>query len=238
MAAGSNARSRDARAKAAELVRQQKARDRRRRLIAVWSGIAVAVVVGVVVAGVIIGNAKPNSSAAANAVPTAAPTVAHGAESAPPWNAPADPTPRAKAAGLQMLSAEGTVEHIHSHLTVTVDGAKVAVPALLGIDESAGSISPLHTHDASGIVHVESPVATSFTLGQVFTEWNVALATGRIGSYSTADGRAITVFVDRKPYTGDPAAITLADHEDIDIVVTRAGVKATAPAAFTWPAGY
>ncbi|MFF1635135.1 hypothetical protein [Leifsonia sp. NPDC058248] len=240
MAAGSNARSRDARAKAAELLRQQKARDRRRRLVAVWSGIAAVVIVGGVVTGVIVGNAKPSSSAAAAAasVPTVAPTVAHGAESAPPWKAPTDPSARAKAAGLQMLSSEGTVEHIHSHLTVTVDGKKVAVPALLGIDESAGSISPLHTHDESGIVHVESPVKASFTLGQVFTEWNVALATGRIGSYSTADGRAITVFVDGKPYTGDPAAITLADHEDIDIVVTQSGVTASAPAAFTWPAGY
>ncbi len=137
-----------------------------------------------------------------------------------------------------MLTAEGTVEHIHSHLSVTVDGSTVAVPALLGIDESAGSISPLHTHDNSGIVHVESPVKASFTLGQVFTEWNVALATDRIGAYSAADGHTVTVFVGGKAFAGDPASITLADHEDIDVVVTKTGVTASAPAAFTWPSGY
>ncbi len=175
---------------------------------------------------------------AAAAVPSVAPTSASGADSAPPWNAPADPSARAKAAGLTMLSAEGTVEHIHSHLTVTVDGKAVTVPALLGIDEANASISPLHTHDTSGIVHIESPVKATFTLGQVFTEWDVALSTGKIGSYSAASGDTVTTFVDGKPVTGDPAAVTLANHEDIDIVVTKAGETATAPAAFTWPAGY
>ena len=137
-----------------------------------------------------------------------------------------------------MLSAEGTVEHIHSHLSVTVDGKGVTVPALLGIDEQNAAISPLHTHDASGIVHIESPVKATFTLGQVFTEWNVALAGGKIGSYSAASGETVTTFVDGKPVTGNPAAITLANHEDIDIVVTKSDQTATAPAAFTWPAGY
>lgn len=236
-----NERSREskaaARAKSAELLRQQRVRDRRRRML-VWGGGALAVVlVGGVVTSVIVANAGSKPTAAA-AVPSVAPTVASGAESAPPWNAPSDPSARAKAAGLTMLSSEGTVEHIHSHLSVTVDGAKVEVPALLGIDEQAASISPLHTHDQSGIVHVESPVKASFTLGQVFTEWDVALASGRIGSYSAASGDTVTTFVGGKPVTGDPAAITLADHEDIDIVVTKSGEQPTAPAAFTWPAGY
>lgn len=237
-----NERSREskaaARAKSAELLRQQRVRDRRRRML-VWGGGALAVVlVGGVVTSVIVANSGAKPTAAAAAVPSVAPTVASGAESAPPWNAPSDPSARAKAAGLTMLSSEGTVEHIHSHLSVTVDGAKVEVPALLGIDEQAASISPLHTHDQSGIVHVESPVKAAFTLGQVFTEWNVALASGRIGSYSAASGDTVTTFVGGKPVTGDPAAITLADHEDIDIVVTKSGKQPTAPAAFTWPAGY
>jgi len=236
-----NERSREAkaaaRARSAELIRQQKLRDRRRRAL-VWGGGGVAVVlVGAIVTSVIVANAGSKAADAA-AVPSVAPTVAAGAESAPPWNAPSDPAARAKAAGLTMLSSEGTVEHIHSHLSVTVDGANVQVPALLGIDEKAASISPLHTHDTSGIVHVESPVKTTFTLGQVFTEWDVALASGRIGSYSAASGDTVTTFVDGKPATGDPAAITLADHEDIDIVVTASGTSATPPAPFSWPAGY
>ena len=226
-----------ARAKAAAMLEAQRRRERRNRLL-LWTGVGVGVVlVGGVVGGAIVANAHSKSTADAAAQHTA-PTSASGADSSPPWNAPADPSARAKAAGLAMLSSEGTVEHIHSHLSVTVDGKPVAVPALVGIDETNAQISPLHTHDQSGIVHVESPVKATFTLGQVFTEWNVALATGKIGSYSSASGDTVTTFVDGKPVAGDPAAITLADHEDIDIVVTKSGEKATAPAAFTWPAGY
>ncbi|WP_345763159.1 hypothetical protein [Diaminobutyricibacter sp. McL0608] len=242
MSDSKNARTREAkaaaRAKAAELLAQQRRRERRNRVL-LWSGVGVAVIlVGGVVGGVIVANANAAGKAPAAAGSSSAPTSASGAESSPPWAAPADPGARAKAAGLTMLSSEGTVEHIHSHLSVTVDGKTVKVPALLGIDEANAQISPLHTHDETGIVHVESPVKTTFTLGQVFTEWNVALAAGRIGSYSSASGDTVTTFVDGKPITGDPAAITLADHEDIDIVVTKSGETATAPAAFSWPAGY
>lgn len=236
-----------ARARSAELLREQRRRERRRRVL-IWGGGAVAVlIVAGVIAGVLVNansastaaaDGKPAATATPAAPPSAAPTTASGAETAAPWAAPADPGARAKAAGLTMLSAEGTVEHIHSHLSVTVDGKAVPVPALLGIDERAASISPLHTHDDSGIIHVESPVKTTFTLGQVFTEWDVALAPGRIGAYSSASGETVTTFVDGKPVSGDPAAITLANHEDIDIVVTKSGETPTAPAAFTWPAGY
>ena len=240
-----NERSREAkaaaRAKSAELLRRQRAQERRRRMLVWGSGILAVVVVGGIIASVIAANAgaKPTAQAS-GAAPTAstAPATASGAQSVPPWNAPSDPSARAKAAGLTMLSSEGTAEHIHSHLTVTVRGKAVRVPALIGIDEQAASISPLHTHDESGIVHVESPVKQPFTLGQVFTEWDVALAPGRIGSYSAGSGDTVTTFVNGKPVTGDPAAIALADHEDIDIVVTTGGAKASPPAPFSWPAGY
>ena len=237
-----NERSREAkaaaRAKSAELLRQQRAKERRRRMLVWGGGILAVLIVGAVITSVIVANAGAKPAAQTSAVPSVAPTIASGRQTPPPWPAPSDPSARAKAAGLTMLKSEGTVEHIHSHLSVTVYGKPVQVPALIGIDEQAASISPLHTHDETGIVHVESPVKATFTLGQVFTEWDVALAPGRIGSYSTASGDTVTTFVGGKPNTGDPAAITLADHEDIDIVVTRAGEKATPPAPFTWPAGY
>jgi len=236
-----NGRSRDAkakvRAKAAELLREQRVRDRRRRILIWGSSAGVVIILGAVITAAIMSNATPGTAGAA-AVPSAVPTSANGAESAPPWAAPSDPAARAKAAGVGMLSTEGTVEHIHSHLSVTVDGKAQTVPALLGIDEQDGQISPLHTHDTSGIVHIESPVKATFTLGQVFTEWDVALSSDRIGKYSSGSGDTVTTFVDGKVAPGNPAAITLADHEDIDIVVTKAGTKATPPSAFTWPAGY
>jgi hypothetical protein len=237
MPSGSSSRNRDAQRKAAEMLRAQRLRERRRRILS-WSiGTAVIVIAAAAITSVIVLNAKTATTSAAD-TSTTAPTVARGARSAPPWNAPGDPTARAKAAGLSMLSAEGTVEHIHSHLSLSVNGRAVTVPALLGIDQRANTISPLHTHDTSGIVHVESPVRATFTLGQVFTEWNVALDATHLGSYTSGGDTTITTFVDGKKFTGDPASIVLVDHEDIDIVVAPSSQTVTAPAAFTWPAGY
>ena len=54
---------------------------------------------------------------------------------APPW--PADAVglqARLEADGLQVLTAEGQVQHTHQHLDVYVDGAHVDVPADIGID--------------------------------------------------------------------------------------------------------
>ncbi len=237
MPSGSSAHGREARRKAAQMLREQHARERRRRILTWLIAGVVAVIAIAAVTVTITLNAKPTASTAAG-VPATPAHTASGATIAPPWAAPADPTARAKAAGLGMLGAEGTVEHIHSHLGVEVDGKAVTVPALIGIDENAQTISPLHTHDTSGIIHVESPVKATFTLGQFFTEWNVALGTSRLGSLGPATGETVTTFVDGKKTTGNPAAITLTDHEDIDIVVTRPGTTATAPAAFNWPAGY
>lgn len=226
-----------ARQKAAAVVAAQKTKERRRR-VALWSGAGVAVVA--VVAGTVIGvnSMHPASAAGTAASATGTVSAAAGSTQAPPWAAPADASARAQAAGLSMLTAEGTAEHIHTHLSVSVDGKAVTVPAEVGIDESAQLISPLHTHDTSGIVHVESPVLKTFTLGEFFTEWDVALSSNRLGSYATGDGYSVTTFVNGKKASGDPADIKLAEHEDVDIVIAKGAAAATAPAAFSWPAGY
>ena len=144
-----------------------------------------------------------------------------------------------RAAGLSMLTAEGTALHIHQHLSITVDGKAVAVPADLGIDQAAQQLSALHTHDTSGILHVESPVQRTFHLDQAFAEWDVRLAPGEIGPYVNGrGGTRVAVFVDGAPYPGDPRDIVLTSHQDIDVVVTTDGTAPKAPAAFTWPSGY
>ena len=183
------------------------------------------------------------ATAAATAVKTgdrtAATSAAAGRTTAAPWALPTDVESAVRSAGLSMLTAEGTALHIHQHLSITIDGKAVSVPAELGIDAAAQQLSALHTHDTSGILHVESPVQRTFHLDQAFAEWDVRLAKGALGPY--VDGRngvRIGVFVNRKAYTGDPRNIVLTEHEDIDVVITTDGSTPTAPAAFIWPSGY
>ena len=111
------------------------------------------------------------------------------------------------------------------------------MPADLGIDEATQQLSAIHTHDTSGVVHVESPEIRAFHLGQVFTEWDVRLAPGALGPYVNGkDGVVLAVFVNQRRYGGDPRKITLTRHEDIDFVVTH-GAAPVAPPTFRWPSG-
>jgi hypothetical protein len=50
--------------------------------------------------------------------------------------------------------------------------------------------SPIHTHDTSGIVHIESPTVRPFTLGQFFDVWGVRFTSDCIGGDCNSRGCA------------------------------------------------
>jgi hypothetical protein len=60
-------------------------------------------------------------------------------------------------------------EHIHPLLTINIDGQNVPIPAGIGIGPD-GNL-PIHTHDSSGIIHVESTKKLPFRLQDFFTIW-------------------------------------------------------------------
>jgi hypothetical protein len=155
---------------------------------------------------------------------------------------PADPPglqQRLEAAGLQVLTAEGQVQHTHQHLDLFVDGERAAVPAGIGIDTTAGIIAPVHTHDATGIIHVESPVVRAFTLGEVFDVWGVKFDAHCLGDTCDGNGRVLLVFVNGRPVTGDPRALVLESHLEIVVAIgTTAQLPSPMPSSYEFPAGY
>ncbi len=92
---------------------------------------------------------------------------------APPWALGDRQADRIEAAGLPRLKAEGSKVHYHAHLDVFYNGEAVLVPSGIGIDLDEEVISPLHTHTAAGILHVEANEDARFTLDHVLTEWGV-----------------------------------------------------------------
>jgi hypothetical protein len=142
---------------------------------------------------------------------------------------------------------------------VFVDGQKVTVPAGLGIDtrnpgvhefadDPKGSgatgyggisppcttacISPLHTHDVTGIIHTESSTREYNTLGQLFTEWNLKLDRSCVATFCEPQTK-IAISVNGQPYTGgDPRTIPLSNFEEIAIVV--GAPPARIPATADW----
>jgi hypothetical protein len=155
-----------------------------------------------------------------------------------PW--PANVTglrSRLAAFGLPALAREGTVLHIHEHLDVYVDGRRVTVPAGIGIDAADGFISPLHPHDESGVVHVESPTVRTFTLAQFFGVWGVRLTPRCLGGYCTAGGKRVWIFVDGRR-VHDPGRVALREHQEIAVAYgTRARLPVTIPSGYTFPYG-
>ena len=131
--------------------------------------------------------------------------------------------------------------HIHAHLTLYKDGKPVAVPADVGIPYNRAinvngqnyCLYFLHTHDVSGVIHVESPTPRLYTLGQFFDIWHytslwdaqggLAASAGLVVDRSFVDALKsskpgeIHVFVDGKPVSTSYRDITLTKHKLITI---------------------
>lgn len=181
------------------------------------AGVMVVVVFAVVLV-LVITRERPARPNVASGIPATPLTWATGSDSPPPWPAPTDVPAAVGQSGLPLLRSEGSVLHIHAHLDVFVDGKTVAVPAGIGIDERGGAISPLHTHDTSGVIHIESPTQSTFSLAQFFSEWNVTLTASQLGNRTVTTGSPLHAYVNGQPATGSPGAVAFHGHDEIALV--------------------
>jgi hypothetical protein len=174
------------------------------------------------------------TTAPASSSPVAGPQAP---PSAGTWGAPADASAAVKAAGLPMLGEEKLAVHYHAHVDVIVNGQHIPVPADLGVDEARHLISPLHTHDGTGVVHIESATDVPFTLGQLFMEWGQPLQAERVGPVSIGAGQALRVYRNGQPVTSDPGALRLGAHDEIVVWVGPADQQPQVPSSYAFPPG-
>jgi hypothetical protein len=153
------------------------------------------------------------------------------------WSLPADASAAVRAAGLPMLGEEKLAVHYHAHLDIIVNGQQIPVPAGIGIDEARQLISPLHVHDTSGVVHIESATDVPFTLGQLFTEWGQPLRANQIGPVTVAPGQVLRVFRNGQRVSGDPAALVLHAHDEIAVWVGPTEQPPRVPTTYDFSAG-
>jgi hypothetical protein len=126
--------------------------------------------------------------------------------------------------GIACQSNEQLAYHIHAHLTMYVNGQQFALPANIGIASDQSCFYWLHTHDTSGVIHIESPDQRTYTLGTFFQEWSTRFP--QIQYPTELDSTAgWQVYVDGKPYKGDFHAITLDAHKLITLAYNSPGVK-------------
>lgn len=229
--------SRESRRRALEEARKAQARRGRRiRLAAIGGGIvaAAAIAVGVTLA---VSGGSPSAATytplstlgTLRPAPTAGPPGTEGVPvpAAPPLAGTAAAATGSAVDGISCDTSEQTLFHIHAHLTIFVNGAARQVPAAIGIPGSGTCLYWLHTHAADGIVHVESPVQRTFTLGQFFDEWGQPLGPDVAGP---AHGR-VTTLVNGKVFEGNPRDVPLTAHAQIQLEV---GTPLVAPESISW----
>ena len=85
----------------------------------------------------------------------------------------------------------------------------------------------LHTHAADGIIHIESPVQRTYTLGEFFDEWGQPLGPSQVGS---AHGK-VTVIVNGQVFKGNPRDVPLGSRENLQVEV---GTPLVAPETIDW----
>ncbi|MES2023511.1 MAG: hypothetical protein V4439_02405 [Patescibacteria group bacterium] len=156
-----------------------------------------------------------------------------------PWKAEREHLrERLDSIGLPALSEEGVALHIHQHLDIFIDGKSVSIPEYIGIDAMEKFISIIHTHDTSGMIHVESPKVDKFTLGQFFDIWGVSLTQNSIGGYANQNDKMLKVFVNGKEITTDPRELALEAHQEIVITYgTEKEIPNPIPSKYDFPEG-
>ena len=240
-------------------LRAEQARRRRRRIRLAGSAAAamvIAVVAGITLAVTgssgAAGGAPPGLSlaplstlGALQPAPAPGPT---GSEGVPvPAAAPLAGT-AAAAAGqpvdqINCQASEQTLFHIHAYLAIFVNGKARQVPAGIGVAGAQAQQTPngpfiaagtcfywLHTHAADGIIHIESPIRRTYTLGDFFDEWGQPLGPHQLGP---ATGRVVAIYNGQR-YTGNPRGIPLNPHAQIQLEI---GTPLVAPETITFPRG-
>ena len=248
--------TRESRKRAIEEARKAQARRLRRIRVAAAGGAVVAAVAAVAIAvGVTLGvsGGTAGGGTAPKLVPLNTLGTLRPAPSAGPLGPEDVPVPAAPALaatttaatgqavdGIGCSAGEQTLFHIHAHLTIFVNGQPRQVPAAIGIPGAVAQNTPagpfigsgscfywLHTHAADGIVHIESPVVRTYTLGDFFDEWGQPLGPSVVGP---AHGH-VTVLYNGQVFEGNPRDVPLNAHAQVQLEV---GTPLVAPESISW----
>jgi hypothetical protein len=219
-----------AKAREERLAREREAQlaERRKRRLRMLATAAAAVVIVVVVA-IAVAAGGGDSKSKSGGKTSAGLSVAK-----PPW-APETAHLSERIAALGLPPVGNETYHVHAVLRVFVDGQAIPVPQGVGIDQNTNTFAPLHTHDQSGVIHMETDDPYPFTLGQFFTIWGVKFTPTQLGGLVVGGANKLETFVNGKP-VANPQAYKPKSHDKIVVAYGKAG-SAPKTFDFTFPQG-
>lgn len=130
--------------------------------------------------------------------------------------------------------------HHHVQLSLFVNGQQIALPKGTGMKNPghnqfiyhAACFYFLHTHDQTGIIHIEPRTDTTYTLKNYFAVWGMPLDANGFAGYSGP----VAVYINGTLQPGmDPNTVTLTPFEEITLVI---GTPPDWIPAYIFPAGY
>jgi hypothetical protein len=152
------------------------------------------------------------------------------ATSMPPW--PPEYQHLAERLGLLGLPTGGKETfHIHALLHIYANGLLVPLAANIGLDPARNLGSSLHTHDGTGIIHMEAAHPFNYTLGDFFSVWGVKLGPGQVGGLTGLGGSRLHFYLNGKPLS-NPAALVLHNRDSVVIGYGAEGTFPHAPSTF------
>lgn len=106
--------------------------------------------------------------------------------------------------------------HIHAALHIYKEGILQPVPAEIGLEPAKHIETSLHTHDPTGIIHMEASHRFNFTLGDFFMVWGVKLGPAQVGGLEGLGGDKLHFYLNGRPLQ-NPAALVLHNGDNIAI---------------------
>jgi len=108
------------------------------------------------------------------------------------------------------LEDKPLVMHMHVALNIIINDEQVIIPGNVGIDPSLykthdldrygiknpKKIYPVHTHDTSGVIHIESTELRTFNLSQFFDVWGQTFNEECIMDKCNNEFNKVTMFID------------------------------------------
>jgi hypothetical protein len=150
--------------------------------------------------------------------------------------------------------------HVHAYVGIIVNGRQVAIPRAIGLKDpapptagfidSAACFYYLHTHDESGIIHVEDPKSLPYTaapydFGHLLDIWGINAGKDVFGPFH-GDMRIFvgnvplkqTLVKKYEPYTKNLRALKFRSHEVIWIVIGSRPLHASSLPSVTFYTEY
>lgn len=147
--------------------------------------------------------------------------------------------------GIPCASTMPNTYHVHAFVGIIINGRQYAIPDGVGLNKPEADATYagfpnwteyatscyyyMHTHDASGVMHIEAPNAVSqetsiYTLQNFFDVWGQKISATQIGPFTGT----VTAYVAQVPlkqaqitssmyatYSGNPGTIPLKSHTTI-----------------------